>query len=234
MMSAALHRRTGLGGLALLLVSAGALGHTIAGSNAVFVQGIDGPAIAAFLYLGAKHMVTGYDHLLFLCGVLFYLARPLQVLHYVSLFALGHSLTLLAGVLLNLPVNAALIDAIIGFSVVYKAFENLGGFHRPGLRAPAPHTVVFVFGLIHGLGLATRLQDFEMSANGLLANLLAFNVGVEIGQMLALTVIFLLLSVWRRRDSFQRQARAANTLLLGAGLLLTFWQLSLWLLGSPL
>ncbi len=231
-MNAAPNRRTVLWLAALLLFSSGAWGHTIAGSNAVFVQGIDGPAVAAFLYLGAKHMVTGYDHLLFLCGVLFYLARPLQVLHYVSLFALGHSLTLLAGVLLSLPVNAALIDAVIGFSVIYKAFENLGGFRTLGLRAPAPHLAVFVFGLIHGLGLASRLQAFEMSANGLLANLLAFNVGVEIGQMLALTLIFLLLSLWRRRASFQRQARAANTLLLGAGFLLMFWQLSLWLLGS--
>jgi hypothetical protein len=177
-------------------------------------------------------MVTGYDHLLFLCGVLFYLARPLQVLHYVSLFALGHSLTLLTGVLLDLPVNPALIDAIIGFSVIYKAFENLDGFRSLGLRSPAPHTAVFVFGLIHGLGLASRLQAFDMSANGLLANLLAFNVGVEIGQLLALTFIFLLLSRWRRRAGFQREARAANTVLLGAGFLLMFWQLSLWLLGS--
>jgi len=231
-MNAALRGRNGLWGIALLLASAGAWGHTIAGSNAVFVQGIDGPAIAAFLYLGAKHMVTGYDHLLFLCGVLFYLARPLQVLHYVSLFALGHSLTLLAGVLLNLPVNAALIDAVIGFSVIYKAFENLGGFRSLGLHTPAPHTAVFVFGLIHGLGLASRLQAFELSANGLLANLLAFNVGVEIGQMLALTGIFLLLSLWRRRDSFRRQSRGANVLLLGAGFLLMFWQLAAWLLGN--
>jgi hypothetical protein len=218
--------------LILWLLSGGAVAHTIAGSNAVFVQGIDGPAIAAFVYLGAKHMVTGYDHLLFLCGVLFYLVRPLQVLHYVSLFALGHSLTLLAGVLLNLPVNAALIDAIIGFSVIYKAFENMGGFASVGLRAPAPHTAVFAFGLIHGLGLASRLQAFEMNSNGLLANLLAFNVGVEIGQMLALTAIFLLLSLWRRHDSFKRQARSANTLLLSSGFLLTFWHLCAWLMSS--
>jgi len=231
-MSAALCRRNGFWLASLLLVSTSAWSHTIAGSNAVFVQSIDGPAVAAFLYLGAKHMVTGYDHLLFLCGVLFYLARPLQVLHYVSLFALGHSLTLLTGVLLDLPVNPALIDAIIGFSVIYKAFENLDGFRSLGLRSPAPHTAVFVFGLIHGLGLASRLQAFDMSANGLLANLLAFNVGVEIGQLLALTFIFLLLSRWRRRAGFQREARAANTVLLGAGFLLMFWQLSLWLLGS--
>ncbi len=206
--------------------------HTIAGSNAVFVQGIDGPAIAAFMYLGAKHMVTGYDHLLFLFGVLFYLARPAQVLHYVTLFALGHSLTLLAGVLLDWQVNAAMIDAIIGFSVLYKAFENMGGFRSLGIRTPDPHTAVFVFSLFHGLGLATRLQAFEMSSNGLLSNLIGFNIGVEIGQILALTVVFLGLSLWRRSAAFQRHAFMTNTLLFSGGLLLIAHQLGLWITGS--
>ena len=163
--------RSGAWIMAALLCTSPAWAHTIGGSNAVFVQGIDGPAIAPFIYLGAKHMVTGYDHLLFLFGVLFYLARPVQVVHYVTLFALGHSLTLLAGVLLNLQVSAAVIDAIIGFSVVYKAFENMGGFRSLGVTAPNPRAAVFVFGLFHGLGLATRLQEFEMSSNGLLSNL---------------------------------------------------------------
>lgn len=221
---------------AMMLVSlpwAGtALAHTIAGSNAVFVQGIDGPAVAAFMYLGAKHMVTGYDHLLFLFGVLFYLARPVQVLHYVTLFALGHSLTLLAGVLLDLQVNAALIDAVIGFSVVYKAFENMGGFRSLGIPTPSPRAAVFAFGLCHGLGLATRLQAFEMSPNGLLSNLIGFNIGVEIGQVLALTVVFLLLSLWRRSAGFQRHAFMTNTLLMSGGLLLIAHQLSLWMTGS--
>lgn len=206
--------------------------HTISGSNAVFVQDIDGPAIAPFLYLGAKHMVTGYDHLLFLFGVLFYLRRPVQVFQYVSLFAAGHSLTLLAGVLLNLQVNAAAIDAIIGFSIVYKAFENMGGFRSLRLPAPDPHTAVFVFGLFHGLGLATKLQEFDLSANGLLSNLISFNVGVEIGQILALAAVFLGLSMWRRSTDFQRHAFFTNTILMSAGFLLTAYQLSAWVTGN--
>jgi hypothetical protein len=206
--------------------------HTIAGSNAVFVQGIDGPAIAAFVYLGAKHMVTGYDHLLFLFGVLFYLARPLQVVQYVTLFALGHSLTLLAGVLLNLQVSASLIDAVIGFSVVYKGFENMGGFRTLGIPTPDPRAAVFVFGLFHGLGLATRLQAFDLNPNGLLSNLLSFNVGVEIGQIMALTAVFLVLSLWRQSLGFTRHAFITNTLLMGGGLLLVGYHLSAWISGS--
>jgi hypothetical protein len=195
--------------VAVSLWAGSAWSHTIAGSNAVFVQGIDGPAIAAFIYLGAKHMVTGYDHLLFLFGVLFYLARPLQVVQYVTLFALGHSLTLLGGVLLSLQVNAALIDAVIGFSVIYKGFENMGG-----------------------LGLATRLQAFELNPNGLLSNLLSFNVGVEIGQIMALTAVFLLLSLWRQSPGFGRHAFITNTLLMGGGMLLVGYHLSAWISGN--
>lgn len=218
--------------LAFSLWGAAAWAHTISGSNAVFVQDIDGPAIAPFLYLGAKHMVTGYDHLLFLFGVLFYLSRPVQVLQYVSLFAAGHSLTLLTGVLLNLQVNASAIDAIIGFSIVYKAFENMGGFGTLRLPAPDPHAAVFVFGLFHGLGLATKLQEFDLSPNGLLANLISFNLGVEIGQVLALALVFLGLTVWRRSAGFQRHAFVTNTILMSAGFLLTFHQLSAWITGS--
>ena len=206
--------------------------HTIAGSNAVFVQGIDGPAIAAFVYLGAKHMVTGYDHLLFLFGVLFYLARPLQVVQYVTLFALGHSLTLLAGVLLNLQINAALIDAVIGFSVIYKGFENIGGFRSLGIPMPSPRAAVFVFGLFHGLGLATRLQAFDLNPNGLLSNLISFNVGIEIGQILALAGVFLVLSLWRQSPGFQRHAFITNTLLMSGGFLLVGYHISAWLSGT--
>jgi hypothetical protein len=218
--------------VAVSLWAGSAWSHTIAGSNAVFVQGIDGPAIAAFLYLGAKHMVTGYDHLLFLFGVLFYLARPLQVVQYVTLFALGHSLTLLAGVLLNLQINAALIDAVIGFSVVYKGFENIGGFRSLNLPMPDPRAAVFVFGLFHGLGLATRLQAFDLSPNGLLSNLISFNVGIEIGQILALAGVFLVLSVWRQSPGFQRHAFITNTLLMGGGFLLVGYHISAWLSGT--
>ena len=116
--------------LLLSLLPVVAFGHTIEGSDANFVQAIDGPAVGPFIYLGAKHMVTGYDHLLFLVGVIFFLYRPKHVVEYVTLFAIGHSITLLLGVLANLQVNAYLIDAIIGLSIVYKAFENMDGFRR--------------------------------------------------------------------------------------------------------
>jgi len=221
------------GGLALaLLLPAVALAHTIAGDDATFVQGIAGTAVGPFVYLGAKHMVTGYDHLLFLVGVVFFLYRLKDVVLYVSLFTLGHSLTLVGGVLGGLNVNAYLIDAVIGLSVVYKAFENLGGFRAVFGVEPDTRIAVVVFGLFHGLGLATRLQDMALSEEGLLANLLSFNLGVEIGQVLALLVVVALLFRWRASPLFRRQAFAANTLLMGAGFLLAGYQLAGFLLAA--
>lgn len=214
-----------IGALSLLSCSA-ALAHTITGNDANYVQGIDGPAVAPFIYLGAKHMVTGYDHLLYLLGVVFFLYRPIHVLQYVSLFAIGHSITLLVGVLANLQVNAYLIDAIIGFSIVYKAFENMGGFARLGALRPNPRAAVFVFGLFHGLGLATKLQAFELSPNGLVTNIVSFNVGVELGQLLALSAILLVLSLWRTRASYTDHALVSNTLLMSGGFMLTAYQLA--------
>ena len=219
-------------GTVVLLLGNAALAHTIAGNDANYVQGIDGPAIAPFIYLGAKHMVTGYDHLLYLLGVVFFLYRPIQVLQYVSLFALGHSITLLTGVLANLQVNAFLIDAIIGFSIVYKAFENMGGFAKLGTLRPNPKAAVFIFGLFHGLGLATKLQAFELSPNGLVTNIISFNVGVELGQLLALSAILLLLSLWRTRASYTRQALVSNTLLMSGGFILTAYQLAAFFIDS--
>ena len=205
-------------------LAAVAAAHPMSGENARFVQGIDGIAVAPFMYLGAKHMVTGYDHILFLVGVIFFLYRAKDVVLYVSLFTLGHSATLLAGVLGGLRVNAYLIDAIIGLSVVYKAFENIGGFERVfGIR-PNTRVAVLVFGLFHGLGLATKLQEFTMSSEGLVANILSFNVGVEIGQVLALSAVFLLLSAWRARPSFERHAFMTNTALMTGGFVLAGYQ----------
>ena len=216
-------------GIFLLLAASPLLAHTIEGSDAAFVQNIDGPAIGPFIYLGAKHMVTGYDHLLFLLGVIFFLYRPGHIVQYVTLFAIGHSITLLFGVLADLRVNAYFIDAIIGLSVAYKAFENMGGFKRLGFE-PNTRLAVFVFGLFHGLGLATKLQEFELSDNGLVANILSFNVGVEIGQILALSLVYIGLSVWRASGSYLRHAFATNTVLLGSGFLLTGFQLSAFML----
>ena len=212
------------GFLALFAVSA--FGHTIEGSDASFVQAIDGPAVAPFMYLGAKHMVTGYDHLLFLVGVIFFLYRPKHIIQYVTLFAIGHSITLLFGVLADLQVNPYLIDAVIGLSIVYKAFENIDGFKRLLGFEPNTKIAVFVFGLFHGLGLATKLQEFTISDNGLVTNIISFNVGVEIGQILALMGVLIVLNSWRTQKSFLRHAFLTNALLMAGGFMLIGYQLT--------
>ena len=209
--------------MCLLVTSAGA--HPMDTQNAAFVQGVDGPAPAPFMYLGAKHMVTGYDHLLFLVGVIFFLYRLKDVVLYVSLFTLGHSVTLLVGVLWGVEVNAYVIDAIIGLSVCYKAFENMGGFNRIFGWRPNAKVAVLVFGLFHGLGLATKLQEFTVTTNGLVANILSFNVGVEIGQILALTAVLIGITFWRTRPSFTRHAFMTNSVLMIGGFILTAQQL---------
>lgn len=213
-----------------MMLPAIAFGHTIEGSDASFVESIDGPAIFPFMYLGAKHMVTGYDHLLFLVGVIFFLYRPKHVVQYVTLFAIGHSITLLFGVLADLQVNAYIIDAIIGLSIVYKAFENIDGFKRVLGFEPNTKIAVFVFGLFHGLGLATKLQEFDLSDNGLVVNIISFNIGVELGQILALSAVFICLSVWRTSASYMRHAFVTNTALMTGGFLLAGFQISAYFL----
>jgi hypothetical protein len=216
----------------VLAMGALAAAHPMTGSNATFVQSIQGPAVAPFLYLGAKHMVTGYDHLLFLVGVIFFLYRLKDVLLYVSLFTLGHSITLLAGVLGGIRANPYVVDAVIGASVAYKAFENIGGFERVFRIRPNTKVAVLVFGLFHGFGLATKLQEFTLSQNGLVTNILSFNVGVEIGQMLALTAVLIVLTSWRARRSFLRHAFITNTLLMTAGFILAGAQIAGYVLSG--
>jgi hypothetical protein len=208
----------------LLLLPMLALAHDVAEGDKAFVQSIEGPAIVPFMYLGAKHMVTGYDHIAFLIGVVFFLHHLRDVVIYVSMFTIGHSLTLLGGVLLGTGANAYVIDAIIGLSVVYKGVENVGGFRRIGLDIDT-RLAVLVFGLFHGLGLATKVQDLELSPDGLLANLIAFNVGVELGQVLVLAGVVAVFTVWRQRPSFNRYAIAANVALIMVGLALTAYQI---------
>ena len=203
-----------------------AAAHGVAKRDAAFVQTINGPAIGPFLYLGAKHMVTGYDHLLFLVGVIFFLYRLKDVLLYISLFTLGHSVTLLAGVLGGIHANPYIIDAIIGLSVVYKAFENMGGFERVLGFRPNTRAAVMVFGLFHGFGLATKLQELTLSPNGLVTNIISFNVGVEIGQFLALTAILIGLTYWRTHRGFLAHAFATNTALMTGGFILMGYQVT--------
>jgi hypothetical protein len=214
-----------LAALLLLILPVAVAAHGVTGKNATFVEGIDGAAVGPFLYLGAKHMVTGYDHLLFLVGVIFFLYRLKDVVQYVSLFTLGHSVTLLAGVLGGIRANASIVDAIIGASVAYKAFENLGGFERIFKIRPNTRIAVLVFGLFHGFGLATKLQEFSLSPNGLVTNIVSFNVGVEIGQFLALAAVLLALTAWRGRASFLRHAFVTNTALMTGGFILTGYHL---------
>jgi HupE / UreJ protein len=206
--------------------------HGVSGKDAVFLQGLDGRAIVPLMYLGAKHMVTGYDHLLFLVGVIFFLYKVKDVLLYVSLFTIGHSLTLLLGVLGGIHANPYLIDAVIGFSVAYKAFENMDGFRRFFGVQPNTRIAVLIFGLFHGFGLATKLQEFELSPNGLVANIVSFNVGVELGQGLALTFILIALSYWRTRSGFLHHAFATNAIVMACGFLLVGYQLSGYFLAA--
>jgi hypothetical protein len=217
---------------ALLAAPAVASAHGVTGDDAAFLQGIDGAAIGPFLYLGAKHMVTGYDHILFLVGVIFFLYRMKDVLLYVSLFTIGHSLTLLGGVLGGIYANAYIIDAIIGLSVVYKAFDNMGGFTKILGFQPDTRAAVLVFGLFHGFGLATKLQEFELPGNGLVTNIVSFNAGVEIGQMLALTGVLIALAFWRTRRGFLEHAFVTNAVLMAGGFLLVGYQLSGYMLGT--
>ena len=205
-----------------------AFAHGVDESTRAFLQQNTGVQIIPFLYIGAKHMVTGYDHLLFLVGVLFFLYRSRDVFLYVSMFTLGHSITLLFGVISDIQVNAYLIDAIIGLSVVYKGFDNLGGFNRLFGKSPNAKLAVLIFGLFHGFGLATKLQEFQLPDEGLITNLIAFNVGVELGQFTALAFILLIINFWRTHSSFTRFATNTNTncLLMSAGFMLIGFQLT--------
>jgi hypothetical protein len=218
--------------VAALALAGPALAHALGGKDAAFVAATRGPDPIPFVYLGAKHMVTGYDHLLFLVGVIFFLFRLRQVALYVSLFSLGHSITLLAGVFLKLRVDPYLVDAVIGLSVAWKAFDNLGGFKSLFGVQPDNRLMVFGFGLVHGLGLATKLQALRLNPEGLAVNLISFNIGVEIGQILALSLILVAMAVWRRTRAFGPTAVAANGLLMTAGFVLVSYQLAGYVLGG--
>ena len=213
--------------LGFLLIGT-AFAHGVTAGDKGYIQEIEGLNLIPYMYLGAKHMVTGYDHLLFLFGVIFFLYRLKDIGFYVSLFALGHSLTMLAGVYFDVKVSSYLIDTIIGLSVVYKALDNMGAYQRWFEFQPNTKIATLIFGLFHGFGLATKIQEYDMSVNGLLPNLLAFNVGVELGQLLALGSILILMGFWRRMPNFHRHAYTANVAMLSAGFLLIQYQLSGW------
>jgi hypothetical protein len=209
-----------------MLFGVAAYAHGVAEGDKGYIQEISGTHLLPFAYLGAKHMVTGYDHLLFLAGVIFFLYKLKDIALYVSLFAIGHSATMLYGVYAGVNVNAYLIDAIIGLSVVYKALDNLGAYQRWFGVQPNTKIATLVFGFFHGFGLAAKIQEYEMSRDGLLPNLLAFNVGVEIGQLLALGIILIAMGYWRRTPAFLKHAYTANVAMMCAGFVLIGYQLT--------
>ena len=203
-----------------------AFAHNVTEGDAGYIQEIWGVKIVPFMYLGAKHMITGYDHILFLMGVVFFLYRMKDVAVYVSLFALGHSSTMLFGVWYGWGINAYIVDAIIGLSVVYKSLDNPGAYQRWFGYQPNTKLATLIFGFIHGTGLATKILDYEMAEDGLLANLIAFNVGVEIGQILALAVILIVMGYWRKSRNFYRDAYTANVIMMAIGFILMGYQIT--------
>lgn len=212
--------------LTIYCISSNVFAHGVDDDTQTFLAGNSGVAFGPFLYIGAKHMLTGYDHLLFLVGVIFFLYRPKEVLLYVSFFTIGHSTTLLLGVMADIAINPYLIDAIIALSIVYKGFDNLGGFKRFFGKQPNTKAAVLIFGLFHGFGLASKLQEFKFDKEGLFTNLIGFNIGVEIGQFIALAFVLILFSLWRRYSNFMRFSTLTNTLLIAAGFVLFGYQLT--------
>ncbi|MBT3605181.1 MAG: HupE/UreJ family protein [Candidatus Latescibacteria bacterium] len=210
---------------ALLLIPTLASAHGVASGDQGYIQAISGVNFIPFVYLGAKHMVTGYDHLAFIFGVIFFLYKLKDIGIYVSLFAIGHSTTLLFGVFAHINVNAYLIDAIIGLSVVYKALDNLGAYQRWLEIQPNTKIATLIFGLFHGFGLATKILEFEIAPDGLVTNLIAFNVGVEVGQLMALSAILIAMSYWRKHGNFTQHAYSANVVLMTLGFILMGYQL---------
>lgn len=209
-----------------LLAISTAHAHGIAEGDKGYIQEISGVHFLAFMYLGAKHMFTGYDHILFLFGVIFFLYKLKDIGLYVSLFAIGHSTTMMAGVYFGTSINGYLIDAIIGLSVVYKALDNVGAFQRWLGFQPNTKVATLIFGLFHGFGLATKVQDYEISPDGLITNMIGFNIGVELGQLLALGTILIAMGFWRRSDSFLRHAYTANIAMMACGFMLIGYQLT--------
>ena len=174
-----------------------------------------------YLWIGATHMLTGYDHLMFVFGIIFFLTNFRDIVKYVTAFTLGHSITLIYATYNSIQLNYFLIDAVIALSVCYIAFANLDGF-RKYLTIKPPNMMLMIvgLGLIHGFGLSTRLQALPLSEDSLLLNIISFNAGIELGQISALAGMLLLVAMWRKSPSFGAHSRIANYSLIMFGLLL--------------
>jgi hypothetical protein len=213
--------------LVFLLSAGSAFAHGVPDSEA---QRLSNGSVLDYAMSGAVHMVTGYDHLLFLFGVMFFLTRFWDIVKFITAFTLGHSITLLGATLLGINANYYLIDAVIAISVIYKGFDNVDGFRKGlGMEPPDLLFMVFGFGLVHGFGLSARLQRLPLPEEGLVERIIAFNVGVELGQIAALVGMVAVLAIWRRLASFAAFAKIANYGLIAAGSLLFLYQMHGWL-----
>jgi len=182
--------------------------------------------LLSYILVGAKHMVTGYDHLLFLTGVIFYLNSFKDIVRFITVFTIGHSITLIGATYLGIKADEHLIDAVIALSVLYKGFENLDGFKKfVGVQSPNLLAMVFAFGLIHGFGLSTRLQSFSIGTDQFLAKIISFNIGVELGQVAALIPIVFIISKWKPWDSYKTFYKLVNWFLIFAGIALFIFQI---------
>jgi len=179
-----------------------------------------------YLWIGATHMLSGYDHLAFVFGIIFFLSKFRDIVKYVSAFTVGHSITLIYATFNGIQLNYFLIDAVIALSVCYIAFTNIDGF-RKYLNINPPNMMLMIagLGLIHGFGLSTRLQELPLNADSLLLNIISFNIGIELGQITALALMLLLIAAWRNRHSFKAFSLIANYSLIIAGGLLFLMQM---------
>lgn len=216
----------GIAATILFILADPVMAHAVADGDKGYIQEVYGILLVPFTYLGAKHMMTGYDHILFLFGVIFFLYRMKHIAIYVTIFAIGHSTTMLIGVIFDFGINSFIIDAIIGLSIVYKALDNIGAYQRWFGVQPNTKLATLIFGLCHGFGLASKIIEYDIAKDGLIPNLLAFNVGVEIGQLLALGAILVAMGWWRRHPSFLRHAYTANVIMMGAGFTLVGFHLT--------
>ena len=209
--------------LAAMLIIGQALGHGM--SEAEKLSIIEGGNLR-YMWLGATHMLSGYDHLLFVFGIIFFLTSFKEIVKYITAFTVGHSVTLIYATFNGIQINYFLIDAVIGLSVSYIAFTNLDGFKRVlGIKAPSLLVMITALGLIHGLGLSTRLQQLPLNQDELLLNIISFNIGIEAGQVFALAIMLLFLSGWRKASSFKPFSLFSNYALIFAGGLLFLTQM---------
>lgn len=209
--------------LAVVLFAGQVFGHGMSEAEKLLI--VEGGNLR-YMWIGATHMLSGYDHLLFVFGIVFFLTNFKDIVKYITAFTVGHSVTLIYATFNGIQINYFLIDAVIGLSVSYIAFSNLGGFKRVlGIKAPSLLVMITGLGLIHGLGLSTRLQQLPLNKDELLLNIISFNVGIEAGQVLALAIMLMFLATWRRAASFKPFSVAANYTLIGAGAFLFLMQM---------